>query len=59
MKGGKEGRKRRSAGGSAGRQGGVRGTPKKGGARRPENAAPPKGSPKKPQFGARTTAEEK
>jgi hypothetical protein len=54
VKGGKEGRKRRSAGGGAGRQVAGRGKPKKGGAQRPENAAPPKGSPKKPQFGART-----
>ena len=56
MKGGKGGRKRKTAGGGAGRQGSARGKPKKSGAQRPQNAAPPKGSPKKPEFGARITS---
>jgi hypothetical protein len=58
MKGGKEGRKRRSSAGSTGRQGSARGKPRKGGAgsQRPENAAPRKGSPKNTRFGPRTSS---
>jgi hypothetical protein len=58
MKGGKEGRKRRSAGGGAGKSKAPRGKPVKGAAPRPAGAAPKKGSPKRPQFGPRSTVED-
>jgi hypothetical protein len=57
MKGGKEGRKRRSAGGGAGRTSAGRGKPKKAGAKRPIGTAPKKGSRKK-AFGATTTSDD-
>lgn len=56
MKGGKAGRKKKSAGGGAARQSSARGKPKKGVSHRPENVAPPKGSPKNTKFGPRSTA---
>ena len=55
MKGGKEGRKRRTSGGGAGRQGSPRGKPKKGSAKRPVGGAPKKGSRKK-SYGAMPTS---
>lgn len=58
MKGGKEGRKRRSAGGDASsNKRGPRGKPAKGDAKRPAGAAPRKGSRKK-SFGATATSDE-
>ncbi len=57
MKGGKQGRARRSAGPSAARSGNARGKPKKGAAKRAWSAAPKKGA-KKPQFGGRPSSGE-
>ena len=56
MKGGKEGRPRRGAGPGAQAKGpGPRGKPKRVPGERPQNAAPPKGSRKKPRFGGRSS----
>ncbi len=57
MKGGKEGRKRRTAGAGAERQNRARGKPKKGGAKRPTGVAPKKGSRKK-SYGGMPASEE-
>lgn len=56
MKGGKQGRKRKSAGAGAPRQGTARGTSKKGSAKRPPGAAPRKGS-RKSEFGGKSSTE--
>lgn len=55
MKGGKQGRKRKSSTGNAARAAKVRGKPAKGDARRPPNAAPRKGARKR-TFGALPTS---
>lgn len=60
MKGGKAGRKRKSAGGGgAARQGsGPRARPAKGGARNPSTTAPKKGSRKNQRFGGTSSSGE-
>jgi hypothetical protein len=61
MKGGKQGRKRRSADGGAARsdaERGERGKPRKGAAKRPAGGAPKKGSPKQPGHGGRPASGE-
>ena len=59
MKGGKQGRKRRTSGGSAGRKGGARDSANKGGAKRQWSVAPKRGGRVKPRFGGlRTSGEE-
>jgi hypothetical protein len=56
MKGGKGGRPRRGAGaGAQGKGPGARAKPKRSPGERPSNAAPAKGSRKKPHFGGRSS----
>jgi hypothetical protein len=57
MKGGKEGRKRKTSASGAGRQHGAPGKAKKGTPKRPTGGAPKKGSRKK-TYGAMPTSED-
>lgn len=59
MKGGKQGRKRRSSGSGAGRKGSGRASANKGGTKRQWSVAPGKGGKEKPRYGGlRTSGDE-
>ena len=59
MKGGKQGRKRRSSAGSGGRKGSARESANKRGAKSQWNVAPKKGGQEKPRYGGlRTSGDE-
>jgi hypothetical protein len=58
MKGGKAGRKRRSAGGAAPRPGGPGKSSRPSGVPRPEKGPPKKGARKKPHYGGTSTTRE-
>ena len=56
MKGGKQGRKRRSASGGAARKPSGRSGATRGGAKQPRSSAPKKGDTEKRQFGGMRTS---
>ena len=58
MKGGKAGRKRRSAGGGTPRPAGSKDSSRRDGAPRPTDGPPKKGARKKPHYGGTSTASE-